>query len=48
MKAQKLITLDIEICKQLNKVVNASGLINELLKNYFEELIYIDELKKGK
>lgn len=35
MKINKMICLDLEIVKELQKVPNASKLINELLKKHF-------------
>jgi G3E family GTPase len=35
MKISRTYTLDMEICEQLEKEKNASGLINNLLKDYF-------------
>lgn len=39
MKASKLITLDVELINLLSKESNASGLINSLLMDYYEENI---------
>lgn len=36
MKAQKLITLDLEIMEKLSKEANASGLINNLLIAHYK------------
>ena len=37
MKAQKILSLDVEIIDELSKVKNASGLINDLLIDYFNK-----------
>jgi deoxyxylulose-5-phosphate synthase len=50
MKIQKLLTLDQEIAEELRKEENASLLVNNLLKEYFEKKVYqfmsTEELKK--
>lgn len=37
MKSQKVLSLDVEIIKELKKLPNSSGLINEMLKDYFNQ-----------
>ncbi len=39
MKVQKLLTLDIEVVEQLNEEDNASGMINEMLIEYYKTLL---------
>jgi len=37
MKSQKILSLDVEIVEELKKLPNSSGLINQMLKDYFNQ-----------